>query len=167
MVDYLIEDLRFLGCLPRGVVLGPEAHFVWRYVKLVSGVVVFCFFEESNNLLHLQFPWLFCSAGFILLTACMSHSQIYDYVMMFHGIQKTEVDARWKSFHVVKGALQNQVKWKLLSKVLSPAFINLICLSVEHSFSCRKLLFYLFYFTVVVQRHAYLHLICCTCICWL
>ena len=30
--------------------------------------------------------------------------------MMFHGIQKNDVDARWKSFHVVKAALQNQVQ---------------------------------------------------------
>lgn len=35
--------------------------------------------------------------------------QIYEAVLMFYGTQKNEFNARWKSFHVVKTALQNLV----------------------------------------------------------
>ena len=38
--------------------------------------------------------------------------------MMFHGIQKNDVDARWKSFHVVKAALQNQVQPTLPPRIV-------------------------------------------------
>jgi hypothetical protein len=35
--------------------------------------------------------------------------QIYESVLFFHGIPEGEFDARWKSFHAVKKALEDKV----------------------------------------------------------
>ncbi|KAK7103315.1 proteasome activator complex subunit 4B-like [Littorina saxatilis] len=55
--------------------------------------------------------------------------QICDCVMMFHGIQKNDVDARWKSFHVVKAALQNQLSTK--TKHIRPVLVDRVTLLHE------------------------------------
>lgn len=55
--------------------------------------------------------------------------QIYETVMMFYGTQKADVDARWKSFRVVKAALQNLLNHQ--KKHIRPLLVDRIQLLHE------------------------------------
>ncbi|KAK7466612.1 hypothetical protein BaRGS_00037269 [Batillaria attramentaria] len=55
--------------------------------------------------------------------------QIFEIVMMFYGTQKADVDARWKSFRVVKAALQNLLNHR--KKHIRPLLVDRIQLLHE------------------------------------
>ncbi|KAL8607379.1 hypothetical protein ACOMHN_024404 [Nucella lapillus] len=55
--------------------------------------------------------------------------QIYDSVMMFLGIQKSDVEARWKSFRLVRAALEN--KLTATKKHIRPLLVDRVTLLQE------------------------------------
>lgn len=55
--------------------------------------------------------------------------QIYDSVMMFLGIQKSDVEARWKSFRLVRAALENKLAAK--KKHIRPLLVDRVTLLQE------------------------------------
>lgn len=53
------------------------------------------------NYIKAEVTWKWYCISFLL--------QIYEAVLFFHGAQKNDFDSRWKSFHAVKMALQDDV----------------------------------------------------------
>ncbi|XP_076463728.1 proteasome activator complex subunit 4B-like [Babylonia areolata] len=60
--------------------------------------------------------------------------QIYDSVMMFLGIQKSDVEARFKSFRVVRAALENKLATK--KKHIRPLLVDRVTLLQEVRMLC-------------------------------
>lgn len=63
--------------------------------------------------------------------------------MMFSGTQKTDVDARWKSFRVVKAALQNLVSVSPINMLIMKEFPSI------HTLYYLKIILYYMYHVVI------------------